>query len=93
MNGSRYPQAGAAPGDSKRVPRPFDQADIDGEPVENASADNVPFFIPARVTGSLLDNDGNLRPAGTGADAITDGRYGDVAASSFGDDTERERDA
>jgi hypothetical protein len=89
MSGLGYRQANGAQGESKRVPRPFDQADIDGEPVENACAENVPFFIPAGSNGARFDRSN----AGGGTAVDTPLRYGDVSASSFGDDSERERDA
>ena len=91
MTGFGYRQASELQGGSKRVPRPFDQADIDGELVEHERGAHVPFFIPAQ---SPQDATSKERPDTPLAEAAgTTGRYGDVSSSSIGDDSERERDA
>lgn len=91
MSGFGYRQASDAQAGSKRVPRPFDQADIDGEIVEHACGAHVPFFIPAQSRESLPTNEHvDSQPGGATG---TTGRYGDVGSSSIGEDSERERDA
>jgi hypothetical protein len=80
MTGTKNRQVGGGISGLKRVPRPFDQADIDGELVETAHDEGIPFFLPPG-------------PAGGPYIAEKGFRYGDVAKSSFGEDSERERDA
>lgn len=78
----------------KRVPRPFDQADIDGEPVETTLKDDVPFFIATSSVGATTPaaRDPDLQQSRVSS-VPKDASYGDVSGSSFGDDIERERDA
>lgn len=91
MSGLGYRQASNTQGACKRIPRPFDQADTDGELVEHGCAANVPFFIPAHPLVAP-SNSGQAASVSANASDAT-GRYGDVALSSIGEDSERERDA
>lgn len=80
MKDSKFTQINEGIVGLKRVARPFDQADIDGEPVETACDGGIAFFLPSDSSvGTAVSNK-----------AL---RYGDVGESSFGEDSERERDA
>lgn len=93
MNGLKNRNVSDGLGVYKRVPRPFDQADIDGEPVETTLGDDLPSLMPthsAVFSAAIIKRDVDSDRFSSQDRAL---RYGDVSGSSFGDDLEREHDA
>lgn len=93
MNGTKNTEAGNIRIVSNRIPRPFDQADIDGEPVETVISERLFFSAVDRADGSVPMAEPSAVPKHCIPIPQADITYGDVSGSSFGDDSERERDA
>lgn len=93
MIGLTNSKGGSVTGNSLRVTRPFDQADIDDQPVETPLGDGGQFFIQSGHARSMLPP-GNAPEARVPDDIhASDVRYGADAGLSLGEDIERASDA